>query len=224
MKKLGALAIFILLTGCYTPINNSGVSTNKPWLDVSGTRLDFKGDQYDSCFQFRLHFWPPEVQERLNLTKTCISACCWRSEQNEIILDFNKNFEKELLEKGRARRYTPSKITLKVTHSNFANYTKVIISPQGTISNKGLVKLSYEEIENPSRLAQLAQLERQARPASTEFVPSATHLQPIVSTPKKTTRKKATENTTPKAALPAEVENARAILQTKMGARIDNFF
>ncbi|MBO4675826.1 MAG: hypothetical protein J5601_07075 [Elusimicrobiaceae bacterium] len=74
MKKLALLAIGMLLMGCYTPMNNSGVSTNKPWIDVSGTRLDFNGDQYDSCVKFNIRFWPQEAAERINLYQSCITA------------------------------------------------------------------------------------------------------------------------------------------------------
>ena len=224
MKKLLALAIGVLLSACYTPMNNSGVSTNKPWLDVSGTRLDFNGEQYDSCFQFRLHFWPPEVQERLDLKQACISACCWRSEQNEITLDFNKNFEKELWANGHARRYTPEKVTLKVTHSNFANYTKVTVLPQGAVANSGLLKLSYEEVENPARLAQLRQAKnnsQQTQQILQQAALQATAAAPVKTSPKKSTRKKTTAG---KTTVSPETEQARALLQTQMGAQIDNYF
>ena len=62
MKKTWLSAILILCLGaCYTPLNNSGVATTKPWLEVSGKKLDFDGKQYDSCYQFNIHFWPPEA-------------------------------------------------------------------------------------------------------------------------------------------------------------------
>ena len=156
MKKtlFGAILTF-LLGACYTPLNNSGVATTKPWLEISGKKMDFDGKQYDSCYQFNLHFWPPEAAEQINLQTSCISACCWRSDKDEVILDFNKNFEKDLAYYGRAKKYSPGKITLKVTHSNLVNTTKVKITPSGVISNNGLVKLSYKEYENPTRLAQI---------------------------------------------------------------------
>ena len=156
MKKILSGAIFVfLLGGCYTPLNNSGVATTKPWLEVSGKKLDFDGKQYDSCYQFNIHFWPPEAIEQIDLQEACISACCWRSDKAEVTLDFNKNFEKNLAYYGRANKYSPGRITLKVTHSNLVNTTKVTVSPKGAISNNGLVKLSYKEHENPTRLAQI---------------------------------------------------------------------
>ncbi len=242
MKKYLALATLLFLSACYTPMNNSGVSTNKPWLDISGTRLDFKGEQYDSCFQFRLRFWPPELQERINLKDACISACCWRSEKNEVVLNLNQNFEKELRTKGRARRYATDQVTLKVTHSNFANYTKVSVEPRNAISRNGLLKVAYEEVENPARLVQL---ERQAAlaaalaPAATTanssaVVPSA----PPQSKSKTNTAKKKTQKASASAsaataasqpaktapAVSAETAQARAVLQAQMGTQIDDYF
>lgn len=236
MKKWFLLATCLLAGACYTPVNNSGVSTNKPWLDVSGTRLDFDGKQYDSCVKFNLHFWPPEAAERINLIRSCISACCWRSEQNEIVLDFNKDFEKELAEKGRARKYTPAKVTLKVTHSNFANYTKVAVFPQGTISNDGLLKLTYEEVDDPVRLAQL-QYQTTTKPAA--FIPPQTAV-PRKQGTKKVVKAKTVSPTVTTAAAPkttqtptavttknkvsAETEKAKNILTQQMGAQIDTYF
>lgn len=161
MKKIlcGAILAF-LLGACYTPLNNSGVATTKPWLEVSAKKLDFDGKQYDSCYQFNLHFWPPQAAEQIDLREACISACCWRSDKDEVVLDFNKNFEKNLAYYGRATKYSPGKITLKVTHSNLVNTTKVTVSPTGVIKNSGLVKLSYKEEENPARLAQIEESAR----------------------------------------------------------------
>ena len=239
MKKLFVLATCLLFGACYTPINNSGISTNKPWLDVSGTRLDFDGQQYDSCIKFNIHFWPPEAAERINLIHSCISACCWRSEQNEIVLDFNKDFEKELAQKGRARKYTPEKVTLKVTHSNFANYTKVTVTPHGAITNKGLLKLAYEEVDDPVRLAQL-QHQTIVKPAA--FVPPETvPAQPRTQGTQKTVVKaktspatgaasvapKTTQTTpivTTKNKVSAEAEKAKTLLTQQMGAQIDTYF
>lgn len=227
MKKSLLLAIFTLLIGaCYTPMNNSGVSTNKPWLEVSGTRLDFRGDQYDSCFQFNIRLWPQEAVERINLSKSCITACCWRSEQNEVVLDFNKDFEQELALKGRARKYSPDKITLKVTHSNFVNLTKVTISPHGAINNKGLLKLSYEEVENPARLAQLHLAQQNRKSVSTEQVYTAP------TTVSKTTRQKkvVSKTTISQSAAPVktvsspEADKAKELLHLSKGTQIDTYF
>ena len=156
MKKLLLSAITILsMSACYTPMSSIDVSTNKRWVDVAATRLDFNREQYDSCVQFNLRFWPPEAEHQLNLAETCIEDCCWRSDKNEIVLDFNKNFEHDLQEYGIARKYTPEKIVLKVTHSNFLNFTKVSVTPARAISNDGLVKLSYTQVEDKERLAQV---------------------------------------------------------------------
>ena len=220
MKKFALLANVMLIVGCYTPMNNSGVSTNKPWIDVSGTRLDFNGDQYDSCVKFNLRFWPQEAAERINLYQSCITACCWRSEKNEITLDFNKDFEKELAQKGRARKYTPGQVTLKVTHSNFVNLTKVTVSPHGAINNKGLLKLKYEEIDDPERLAQLQ--------AARNTVPSFLAESPRVSTIPLTKSKKATPaQPTANIVRPvtgSSAERAKQLLQLNRGTQIDTYF
>ena len=94
-----------LLSACYTPLNNSGVATTKPWLEVSAKKLDFDGKQYDSCYQFNLHFWPQEAAEAVDLKKSCVNACCWRSDKSEVTLDFNKDFDARLAYYGRARKY-----------------------------------------------------------------------------------------------------------------------
>lgn len=232
MKKSLLLAIFIcMMTACYTPMNNSGVSTNKPWIDVSGTRLDFKGDQYDSCVKFNLRFWPQEAAERINLSKSCITACCWRSEQNEIVLDFNKDFEKELAAKGRARKYTPGKVTLKVTHSNFVNLTKVSVSPARAINNKGLLKLSYEEVEDPTRLAQLKQLQRnESYTTPSTLIPPG--LSPVQTMSVAKTNTKSVVRSTPatvsktttKMEVSPQADYAKNLLHQNYGTHIDTYF
>lgn len=157
MKKILCGAIFLLgLGACYTPLNNSGVATTKKWLDISGKKTDFEGKQYDSCYQFNLRFWPQDAADALDLRASCVSACCWRSDKEEVTLDFNKNFERDLAYYGRAKKFTPGKITLRVNHSNLLNTTKVSADPRGSITSDGLVKLKYKEYENPARLAQIA--------------------------------------------------------------------
>lgn len=216
MKKTlcGAILIF-LLGGCYTPINNSGVATTKPWLEVSGKKTGFDGKQYDSCYRFNVRFWPQEAAENIDLKDACISACCWRADKEEITLDFNKNFEADLAIHGRARKYSPAKITFTVSHSNLVNTTKVTVFPKGAVSNNGLVKLSYKEYENPARLAQIATNAQTL--ANANSVTSALQEEPqsvkqrAVKTPKK--------SSVPKAA-----DTAKALVQRQAGAKIDNFF
>jgi len=245
MKKVLTLAMFCLLAGCYTPISNSGVMTNKPWLDVSTVRKDFDGQQYDSCVQFNIRFWPQEAAERINLTKSCISACCWRSEQNEIVLDFNKNFEEELAAKGRARKYSPRRVTLKVTHSNFVNLTKVKVTPQGAINNKGLLKLTYQEVTGPVLQVPPPQEEQEFDVEADEHqipvFPSETKTKKAVASSKKkrkrTTSSAKTAGTAKTAAIKtnaeeseektenlSESERAKRILQEQEGTQIDSYF
>lgn len=164
MKKilLGATCI-LAAAGCYTPLNNSGVATTKPWLEISAKRTDFDGKQYDSCYRFNLHFFPQEAAGRLNLVDSCISACCWRSEKESVTLDLNKNFQKDLARYGKAYYYTPGQITLTVSHSSLLNTTRVTTTPKGIIKNNGRIKLKYKLVEDPARLAQLAQDEAQAQ-------------------------------------------------------------
>ncbi len=161
MKKLLILAMLFLGTGgCYTPLNNSGVATTKAWLDIPAKKTDFDGKQFDSCYQFRLRFVPQEAEAALDLRESCIDSCCWRSDKEEVVLDFNKNFDRNLKYYGRADKFTPSKITLQVSHSNLLNTTAVKVSPRGAISRNGTVKLKRETVEDPVRLAQI---ESQAR-------------------------------------------------------------
>ena len=217
MKKVIWGAIALCVAGCYAPLNNSGVSTTKPWIEVPAKRVDYEGKQYDSCVQLKLRFWPQEAAERLDLQASCISACCWRSEQSEIVLDFNKNFEEELLRYGVARKYSPAQITLKVTHSNLVNVTKVTATPRGAVKNSGLVKLSYTTVRDEARLAQiqeeLALQEEVYQPQ--ELVASAKPDRPRVSA--RTQREKP---------VPEDVGplRARALVQRKVGAQIDNYF
>lgn len=162
MKKLLLGAIAILSTAaCYTPMSSLDVSTNKPWVDVQATRLDFNRDQYDSCVQYNLRFWPPEAEQNIDLADACITGCCWRSEKSEVVLEFNKNFENDLKTYGVARKYSPEKITIQVSHSNFLNFTKVSVTPARTITNEGLVKLTYTQVEDKERLEQVMQEEKE---------------------------------------------------------------
>lgn len=163
MKKALLLAICLYAAGCYAPLNNSGTATNKAWLEIPAKRTDFNGKQYDSCYQFRLHFVPAEAAAELDLQDACIDACCWRSDKEEVVLDFNRNFEQHLKFYGRAEKYTPGTITLKVGHSSLLNTTAVHVSPRGAIRANGTVKLKQKTVEDPARLAQLqAQSRRQA--------------------------------------------------------------
>ncbi len=216
MKKVILGAIVLCVVGCYTPLNNSGVSTTKPWLEVPGKRVDFDGKQYDSCVQFKLRFWPQEAAERLDLQKSCISACCWRSERDEITLDFNKNFAEELRTYGVARKYSPEKITLKVTHSNLVNVTKVTTDPRGAVKNNGLIKLSYTTVRDEKRLAEIEQA--LAWQEQQETVPEVELTAPVK--PKKTS----SGATTAKSAEDINLRRAKMLVQRKVGAQIDNYF
>ena len=224
MKKMLCCAIFILGVGaCYTPLNNSGVATTKPWLEISGKKNDFDGKQYDSCYQFNVRFWPQEAADAIDLQQSCISACCWRSDKEEVTLDFNQHFERDLATKGRAYKYTPGKITFKINHANWINTTRVKVSPQGAVRNNGLIKLKYKLHEDPVRLAQIKaqaqeslvrrhadELDRLQRPELT----AATPKQPAVS---------ASPQKQPAPAVKPS-EPAKRLVQQKAGAKIDNFF
>lgn len=213
-KTLYGAILFFLLGGCYTPLNNSGVATTKPWLEVSGKKTDFDGKQYDSCYRFNLRFWPQEAADSLNLKEACLSACCWRGEKDEVVLDFNRNFDADLAIHGRARKYSPARITLKVSHSNLVNTTKVTVSPKSAISRDGLVKLTYKEYENPARLAQIANsrraLQENRRPAGQQATPAP-----------KRTAKKINSSAAPNA---ASEELAKALVHRLAGAKIDAYF
>ena len=160
MKKLLSLATLFCLAGCYAPLNNSGVTTNKAWLEVPAKKTDYQGNQYDSCYQFKLRFVPADAEAQLDGQASCIDTCCWRSDKEEVVLDFNKNFDKNLKYYGRAEEYTPAQITLKVSHSNLLNNTVVKVSPRGAISANGTVKLKRKVVEDAVRLAQIEQQSR----------------------------------------------------------------
>ncbi len=224
MKKVILGAIVLCVAGCYTPLNNSGVATTKPWLEVPGKRVDFDGKQYDSCVQFKLRFWPQEAVERLDLQDSCISACCWRSEHDEITLDFNRKFEEELHAHGVARKYSPEKITLKVTHSNLVNVTKVTTDPRGAIKNNGLVKLSYTTVRDEKRLAEIEQelawQEQQEPPAPTPEVEQTPRGAGTVTN----TVQRPARATIAKPAQDVNLLRAKTLVQRKVGAQIDNYF
>lgn len=210
MKKilLGATCV-LLAAGCYTPLNNSGVATTKPWLEISAKRTDFDGSQYDSCYRFNLRFFPQEAAARLDLVDSCISACCWRSDKDSVTLDFNKNFKKDLARYGKAYYFTPGQITLGVSHSNLVNTTRVTTQPKGIIKNDGRVKLKYKLVEDPVRLAQLAQDEAQARVRQ--------------ETKEKWEREEA-QAAAQLADRKARLAGAKAILQRTQGEKIDHYF
>ena len=220
MKKVILGAIVALLAGCYTPMNNSGVATTKPWLEIPGKRVDYDGKQYDSCVQFNLRFWPQEAALRLNLQEACVSACCWRSEHEEIVLDFNKNFKEELSQYGHARKYSPEKITLKVTHSNLVNVTKVTVSPRGAITNSGLVKLDYKEVRDERRLAELARerAAQETRAYQPEGMEPGTESRVVPVKTRMTTAR----------AVPTPAQSgqtlAKVMVQQQAGVQIDHYF
>ena len=219
----------LLLSACYTPLNNSGVATTKPWLEVSGKKLDFDGKQYDSCYQFNVRFWPQEAAEQLDLRAACISSCCWRSDGETVTLDFNKNFDKNLAYYGRARKYTPGKITLSVKHSNLLNTTKVSVSPKGSIENNGLIKLSYKEYENPTRLAQIEAAARQLQTRRNAYLNERAQAAQATARAAQTAAKGATQKTAPtksaqKVVVPTSATQAKALVLQQAGAKIDAYF
>lgn len=206
MKKAFFLAIFFCMAaGCYAPLNNSGVSTTKAWLDIPAKKVDFEGKQYDSCYQFRLHFAPAEAANALDLQQSCIDSCCWRSDKEEIVLDFNKDFEKNLRLYGQAEKYTPGKITLRVSHSNLLNTTAVKVSPRGAVSQNGTVKLKKEVVQDAARLAQVQAENRRAQTRLNAWKADLAALQ---------------DNVPDEAAL----SRAQDLVQKKEGARIDRYF
>ena len=214
MKKVISCAICILgLAGCYTPLNNSGVATTKPWLEISARKNDFEGKQYDSCYRFNVRFWPQEAANELNLQESCISSCCWRSDKEEVTLNFNKNYEKELARTGRARQYTPDKITLKVSHSSLLNTTRITVSPKNAITNNGLIKLSYRTVDNPTRIAQLKQQEQLA--AARQAAPKKTSVR---------TSKTTTPATTKTVVSTTQIDPAKTLVQRVAGSKIDSYF
>ena len=199
--------MFLCLAGCYAPLNNSGISTNKAWLDIPAKKVDFQGKQYDACYQFRLHFVPAEAAAQLDLQDNCIDACCWRSDKEEVVLDLNKNFEQNLQFYGRAEKYTPDKITLKITHSNLLNTSAVHVSPRGAISANGTIHLKVQTVEDPARLAQL---ESQARQRVNRYEPQETESE-------HTRTLQAQEEALRK-------QRAQDLLQQQEGVRIDRYF
>ena len=225
MTKSTGFAIFLIgLAACYTPLNNSGTATTKPWLEIAARKTDFNGKTYDFCYRFNLRFWPPEAAEQIRLQNDCISSCCWSSEKEEVTLDFNKNFESELAATGRARRYTPGSVSLRVHYASWLNTVRVSVSPRGSITNDGLVKLTYKEYENPVRIARLEEEARQA--AAREKITETTAVP--LSTP---AVQPAPRKSTPKQA-PAAVEEkkdslsnlSKNLLQRKAGSKIDAYF
>lgn len=202
----------LLADGCYTPLNNSGVATTKSWLEISGRKNDFEGKQYDSCYRFNVRFWPQEAADTLDLQASCITSCCWRSDKEEVTLDFNKNFEKDLARYGYARKYTPEKITLKVNHANWLNTTRVTVSPKNVISSTGLIKLSYKTYDNPARIAQLEKQAQTPVVQNTVSAPARTA---------KTTVKKTVSTTTTTKNLNSP---AKTLVQRIAGAKIDSYF
>ncbi|MBQ3666978.1 MAG: hypothetical protein II913_02845 [Elusimicrobiaceae bacterium] len=231
MKKVLLGAIVMLLVGCYTPMNNSGVATTKPWIEIPGKRVDFDGKQYDSCVRLNLRFWPQEAAERLDLQESCITACCWRSEKDEIVLDFNAKFDEEMEKYGHARKYSPDKITFKVTHSNLVNVTKVKANPQKAVNNSGLIKLSYKEVRDEQRMAQLAK-QREYRVQQIYQYDEDPLMQEAVVTPAQTQVRPAAKNPRPVTLTPPTTQPqtqagetlVKSILQQRVGAKIDNYF
>ena len=210
MKKLFPLAIFFcLLSACYAPLNNSGTSTNKSWLDIPAKKTDFDGKQFDSCYQFQLDFIPEDAANALDLKEACIDQCCWRSDKTEVVLDFNKNFEKNLAYYGRANKYSPDKITLQISHSNFVNITSVKVFPQGAIKNNGTVKLKKEVVENPTRLAQIEHQARMLQTRRNAWKADQKNLQ------QELLRRQET---------PLLLQRAKDLVQRKQGTSIDRYF
>ncbi len=212
-KQIYCTICIVLLAGCYTPLNNSGVATTKQWLEISGRKNDFEGRQYDSCYRFNIRFWPQEAANEIDLQKNCITACCWRSDKEEVVLDFNKNKQAQLASVGHARQYSPGKITLKVSHSNLLNTTKVSVSPKGAITSNGLVKLSYRIVDDPARMAQLKEQERAASARTATAKNTAS---------KKVKSAKVTPKTTTKTY--TQTDPAKTLTQRIAGPKIDAYF
>ena len=162
MKKTLLLAIALCACGCYAPLNNSGLSTNKAWLEIPAKKTNFDGKTYDICYQFNLRFVPAEASAQLDLQRECVDFCCWLSEREEVVLYFNKNFEENLSFYGRAEKYTPNQVTLRMTYSPLLNTAAVHVTPRGAVNPDGTLKLKHQLTEDPARLAQLEEQSRRA--------------------------------------------------------------
>ena len=210
MKKILLLAICLSVASCYAPLNNSGFSTNKAWLEIPAKKTNFDGTPYDICYQFNLNLIPASVPAELDLQETCLSKCCWHSEKEEVVLDFNKNFEENLQFYGQAEQYTPAKVTLKVTYSPLLNITAVHVSPRGAVKPDGTLKLKHQTVEDPARLAQLEEQARQDREA---YIAQAEHAAQAAARAAANARRQAEKQ-----------QRAIELVQLSEASRIDNYF
>lgn len=156
MKKIlfFTLVLPLLISGCSHTVKYGAYNpTNKDWLEIAGEKKDFENKQYDSCFKFNLKILPSSALKRINKEYACIDYCCWRSDGEEIIIDFNDGFEEELARYGRALKYTPGQVKFTVKYASLIDMTKVTTAPAGAVKQDGTLNLKYEEITNPQRLA-----------------------------------------------------------------------
>ncbi|WP_428897902.1 hypothetical protein Dip518_000089 [Parelusimicrobium proximum] len=164
MKRILLILPVIFLSACVSNMNyGTDSSTTKEWLEIKSSKIDYEGKQQDSCFKFNLKFIPESIEARLRrFPENCMDSCCWRSDGETVTLDLNRGIEDELYATGKAYKFSPDTITIKVSYSSLLNTTTAKVSPN-IISRDGTVKLSYREITDPNRTAQVKKEKEQAK-------------------------------------------------------------
>ncbi|WP_424245997.1 ribosomal protein S6E (S10) [Elusimicrobium posterum] len=152
----------VLACGCQTSNHvtfDSSYTSNKNWLEIVSDKKDFEGKQVDSCYKLNLKFLPEEAQKRVATDFNCITRCCWRSDTPELTINLNYGLEDELYKYGRALKYSPEKITVKVKYAKLLNTNTASVTPSGAIDRNGRVKLKYTEVTDTARLKVLEERE-----------------------------------------------------------------
>ncbi len=155
IMKMIPLFFILLLAGCATNLQYASDSTsNKNWLEIVSSKKDFEGKMYDACYKFNLSFWPQAAAARLKNAHNCTEQCCWKSERDEVEINFNEGLEDELAKYGRAYKYTPEKVKIKVKYASVLDLMNATATP-GVIDRNGYIKLKYVEVTDSPRLKEV---------------------------------------------------------------------
>lgn len=154
MKKLFPFALFFL-SACATNMQygTDGVS-NKNWLEIAMSKKDFGGKKYDICYKFNLRGLNEDLKRRINNDDNCITKCCWLSERGEVVINTNKGLEEELRAAGRANKYSPAEVKIKVSFASVLGLANAAASPN-VINRNGVIKLKSAPVEDRARLRQV---------------------------------------------------------------------
>ncbi len=118
--------------------------------------MDLDGNILDVCYRFNFQFNPPEALKKIDTNRACITKCCWASDVKVTQLDFNKTFVNELVNQGKAVKYTPDNIVITVSYSPVIRAVHGKITPKDIVTDGNIINMGVTEVNSPQTVSKVA--------------------------------------------------------------------